>query len=89
MVTVKEMVMTIQTYNLKASNGKQIRKATRVVLADGRKISFMERMSRRETITNLENQLALAIRFNTPDQELYVSALEQILNESIFPGVCA
>ena len=40
--------MTIATYNLTASNGKHIRKATQVTLADGQVIRFMELLTKRE-----------------------------------------
>lgn len=40
--------MTITTYNLKAANGRHIRKATQVTLDDGRTIHFTERLSKKE-----------------------------------------
>lgn len=42
--------MRVETYQLKAANGKPIRKATKVVFADGREVKFMERMSKREAL---------------------------------------
>lgn len=40
----------VDTYTLTAPNGRHIRKATRVVFADGHAVDFMERMSRRDAI---------------------------------------
>ena len=40
----------VETYDLIAANGRPIRKATRVVMPDGRVISFAERLSRREAL---------------------------------------
>lgn len=42
--------MTVTTYNLTASNGRHIRKATKVTFADGREIRFMDLMSKREAL---------------------------------------
>lgn len=41
---------TVSTYRLTASNGRHIRIATMVTLADGRVVRFMEKMSKREAI---------------------------------------
>jgi len=40
----------VETYTLRAGTGRKIRRATRVVLPDGRVISFTERLSRREAL---------------------------------------
>ena len=48
--------MKVSTYNLTASNGQHIRKATQVELADGRVIRFMERMSKREALAAAAQQ---------------------------------
>lgn len=40
--------MRVETYNLKASNGNHIRKATKVIMDDGEVIEFMEKMSNKE-----------------------------------------
>lgn len=40
----------VETYNLRASNGSHIRKATKVVFSDGTEVKFIERMSKREAI---------------------------------------
>jgi hypothetical protein len=41
---------TVESYNLQASNGRHIRTATRVRFADGRVVSFTEKMSKREAL---------------------------------------
>lgn len=82
--------MTITTYNMKAGNGRQIRKATMVTLNDGREIRFTERMSRREVLTNLEGLLAMAMRHNMiTETALFTDAVEQYVNQSSFPAVSA
>lgn len=40
----------VETYSLKARNGRHIRKATKVVFADGHEVAFTERLSRREAL---------------------------------------
>jgi len=40
----------VTTYQLVASNGRPIRKATKVTFADGREVRFTERLSKREAI---------------------------------------
>ena len=40
----------VETYRLVASNGRHIRLATKVTLADGRVVKFMERMPKRAAI---------------------------------------
>lgn len=40
----------VSTYQLVASNGRPIRKATKVTFADGREVRFTERMSKREAL---------------------------------------
>lgn len=42
--------MKVETYNLTASNGRHIRKATKVTRPDGTEIRFTEKMSKREAI---------------------------------------
>lgn len=42
--------MKISTYQLIAVNGKPIRKATKVILNNGKEIKFMERMTKKEAI---------------------------------------
>lgn len=42
--------MTVETYTLTASNGRHIRKATKVVFPSGYEIKFMERMGKREAL---------------------------------------
>lgn len=46
----QEDTMTVETYTLTASNGRKIRKATRVIFPDGRVIAFTERMSNKRAI---------------------------------------
>jgi ABC-type Zn2+ transport system substrate-binding protein/surface adhesin len=48
---------TVETYNLKASNGRHIRKATKVTFADGRTVSFIEKMSKQRAIQQAQLQL--------------------------------
>jgi len=40
----------VETYDLIAANGRPIRKATRVVMPDGRVVSFTERLGKREAL---------------------------------------
>ena len=49
--------MEAKTYNLTTSTGQHIRKATMVVLDDGREIRFTEKMSKRAAIRNAKYQL--------------------------------
>jgi hypothetical protein len=49
---------TVETYSLVASNGRPIRKAARVVFADGREVRFLDRMSKREAIRQVGELLA-------------------------------
>lgn len=49
--------MKYETYNLQAGSGKYIRKATRVILEDGRTFQFMERMSNKEAKRQVEQIL--------------------------------
>ena len=43
-------IMRVETYQLLASNGRPIRKATRVVMENGRVIRWTERISKREAL---------------------------------------
>lgn len=43
-------MVKVETVKLVAVNGRAIRLATRVVLEDGRMVTFMERMSKRAAI---------------------------------------
>lgn len=45
---------TVSTYNLTAPNGRHIRRATQVTFPDGRVIRFMEKMSKRETLRQVQ-----------------------------------
>lgn len=45
---------TVSTYRLIASNGRHIRMATQVACPDGTVVRFMERMSKREAIRQVE-----------------------------------
>ena len=40
----------VQSYNLTASNGRHIRVATMVILADGTEIRFMEKLTKAEAL---------------------------------------
>ena len=40
----------VETFNLKARNGRHIRKATKVIFPSGYEIRFTERMSKREAL---------------------------------------
>lgn len=42
--------LQVETYQLTASNGRHIRKATQVVFPDGYVVRFMEKMSKREAL---------------------------------------
>lgn len=46
----KTMNAKVETVRLVAGNGNHIRLATRVVFADGRSVTFTERMSKREAL---------------------------------------
>ena len=48
---------TVETYQLVAGNGRPIRKATRVRFADGRVVSFIERLSKREAVRQAQLEL--------------------------------
>jgi hypothetical protein len=50
------MITKVTDYNLKASNGKHIRKATMVTFEDGTVIRFTEKMSKAEAIRQAEIQ---------------------------------
>lgn len=56
--------MKIETYNLKAGNGKQVRMATKVVLDNGQEIKFMEKMSKREALNQATRYLERQEKFN-------------------------
>lgn len=49
-MTNTESAPQVGTYTLKASNGRHIKKATKVTFADGHVIRFMEKMSNREAL---------------------------------------
>lgn len=48
---------TVSTYQLIAGNGRPIRRATQVLLADGRRVRFIEKMSKREALSNVNYQI--------------------------------
>ena len=51
-------IKAVETYEMfSATTGRKIRTATKVVLANGEEIRFMERMSKREAIRNAELEL--------------------------------
>lgn len=43
-MTTSTCPSTVTTYSLKASNGRHIRRATKVIFADGRTVEFTERL---------------------------------------------
>jgi hypothetical protein len=43
--------MKIETYTLMATNGKRIRRATKVVFNTGREIKFMDKLTKSEAIS--------------------------------------
>lgn len=49
--------MQVVTYQLRAANGRSIRKVTKVIFADGVEVKFIERMSRKDAV-----QQAMEIR---------------------------
>jgi hypothetical protein len=51
-------IKEVTTYNLVASNGKRIRKATRVILENGQHVDFVDRMSKREAVQTVNSILA-------------------------------
>jgi len=50
-------IAKIENYNLKTSNGRHIRVATKVVFQNGHEIKFTEKMTKREAIKNAEYQI--------------------------------
>lgn len=44
--------MRVENYNLVATNGRHIRKATKVIYDDGKEIRFVEKVSKKEAIRN-------------------------------------
>lgn len=50
--------MKVETYTLTTKNGNRIRKATRVILPDGRKIEFTELMSKKQAIKQALEQVS-------------------------------
>jgi hypothetical protein len=51
---IKEAQMKVTEYNLKASNGRHIRKATKVTFPDGYEVRFIERMPKGEAVKQAE-----------------------------------
>ena len=47
----------VETFQLVAANGRPIRKATKVVLSDGREIRFIERTSKADALKNAAYQI--------------------------------
>lgn len=47
--------MQVETYALKAKNGRHIRMATKVVFPDGFEVKFMDKMPKAEAIRQAEN----------------------------------
>lgn len=52
----------VKTYALKASNGRHIRMATKVVLPDGQEVRFIDKMSKKEAIENAKYQMDQRIK---------------------------
>ncbi|KKK69354.1 hypothetical protein LCGC14_2934870 [marine sediment metagenome] len=50
--------MEVKTYNLQNSEGKHIRKATKVILDDGKVIAFTEKLSKKKAIAQIVYQKA-------------------------------
>lgn len=46
--------MTVETYDYHASNGRYVRRATRVVFPSGGSISFTERISKKKALATIE-----------------------------------
>jgi len=58
MKTTEQMAgAKVETFRLVAANGRPIRKATKVVLADGREIRFVEKMTKGEALRNVQYQI--------------------------------
>lgn len=49
--------MKVASYNLTASNGKHIRRATKVILPDGTEIKFLDLLSNKEAIRQAQYQI--------------------------------
>lgn len=47
----------VDTYRLVAANGRPIRKASKVILEDGRVFKFLDLLSKKEALANVGNQL--------------------------------
>lgn len=56
---------TVSTYNLKASNGRHIRKATKVTFADGSVVGFMERLTKKQAIVQAREERARIVWSHT------------------------
>jgi hypothetical protein len=50
MSTYTAEIATVETYRLRASNGRHIRMATRVRFPNGQVVSFLDKMPKREAI---------------------------------------
>lgn len=46
--------MQVTSYRLTAANGRHIRMATKIILNDGKEVRFLEKLSRREAIRQLQ-----------------------------------
>jgi hypothetical protein len=51
------MNATVTTYNLTASNGRHIRKATKVTFDNGQEVKFTEKMTKGEAIEQAKRQI--------------------------------
>ncbi len=48
--------MEVKTYTLFTSSGRHIRKATKVILPNGKEIRFMEKLSKKRAIREIERR---------------------------------
>lgn len=48
----------VESYHLFASNGKPIREATRVILSNGKVFKFLDKLTKREALKSVQEQLS-------------------------------
>lgn len=59
------MKMKVAEYEMRASNGKHIRIATKVILEDGSEMRFIDRLSKREALKQATEQILRTRKIET------------------------
>lgn len=49
----------VESYHLFAGNGKPIRVATKVTLSNGKVFKFLDKLTKKEALRNVEHQLSM------------------------------